>query len=898
MKNRKGSGEVDEKVRLDVTDSNSDDCYAEQGRAARDVQKGERTQCGDSYGFVSVEKKRNSVSRDHAAKQCEILDTDMREAIEPDLAGKSRESAVADNNVHTDISQHEGGVLRVQGKGGVLRVFLNKKADRLERLCSNNIYEQRSSAGATLREGNTDISVESRFSEQMPESEILPLKREKRRTKMQNRKTDSKLRDFTNSNIHKRELKDQLKEILINAGWTIDLRPRKGSKYVDSVYIPPKGRGSYWSITKAYAAYQEGLNRECNGKTKGAFERQSKASLGSAYNIPMDSLNVLKRNVVNKRKRKEAPEEVQSFEKKKSEKMFDTRRQPRIKETTEMPDELMGRKNLNSSLDLDSKTIVGFVAHNHFPIEKNKHRVCALLARRCYQDAEIEANDFVPYKWKRTVFSWMIDLGILSVNGKVKYMNQRNETKLKGWITRDGIKCICCTKIVSASKFELHAGSKLLKPSQNIYLVDRGISLLQCQLEAWKKHEELGQQGFCSVDVCGDHPHDDTCAMCGGGDGELICCNDCLSTSHLSCLGMEVLPHGVWHCKHCRCRFCGEICADATQKNNGIDSSLLSCNQCEAKYHQDCVVQPESVSSISSNPSSSFCTQSCKKVFEGLQKIWGTKNDLGAGFSWSIIRRFDENPSIYKLELHQMAECNLKIAIALAILDECFLPIVDQRSGFNLIHNAVYNCGSNFCRLNYSSFCTIILERGDEIISVASVRIHGTRFAEMPFIGTRNMYRRQGMCRRLLGGIESVLCSIDVEKLVIPTIPELKDAWTNVFGFKPLDGSQEQEVRSANILVFPGTDLLEKSLLKMLSPEKPTPIPGDAMVENDIKQQSNIVKCSGSATAEHNLHASCQAVVNCANVLQAKPAFEAEISTEQTPGLIREITMAASQERE
>ncbi|XP_074558091.1 uncharacterized protein LOC141813988 [Curcuma longa] len=893
MKNRKGSGEVDEKMMLDVSDCNSDDCFAKHWRAARDVQKGEWTQCGDSYGFASVEKNRSTVLRDHAAKQCEILDTDMREAIEPDLVGKSRESAVAHNNVNADISQHEGGVLRVQGKGGVLRVFLNKKADGLERLCSNNIAPERSSSGATLREINTDITVESRC-EQTPELEILPLKRGRRRTNMQNGKTDSKLRDLTNSKIHKRELKDQLKEILINAGWTIDLRPRKGGKYVDSVYIPPKGRGSYWSIIKAYAAYQEGLNRECDGKTKSPFERQSKASLGSAYNIPMDSLNVLKRNVVNKRKRKEAPEEVQSNEKKKSETMFDTRRQPRVKETTEVLDELVGSKNLNSSLDLDSKTIVSSVALNHFQIEKNKHRVCALLARRCDQDAEIEANDFVPYKWKRTVFSWMIDLGILSVNGKVKYMNQRNETKLKGWITRDGIKCICCTKIVSASKFELHAGSKLLQPSQNIYLEDRGVSLLQCQLEAWKKHEELGHQGFCSVDVSGDHPHDDTCAMCGGG-GELICCNDCPSTSHLSCLGMEVLPRGVWHCKHCCCRFCGEISADATQKSNGIDSSLLSCNQCEAKYHQDCVVQPESVSAISSNLSSSFCTQSCKKVFEGLQKIWGTKNDLGAGFSWSIIRRFDENPSMYKLELHQMVECNLKIAIALAIMDECFLPIVDQRSGFNLIHNAVYNCGSNFSRLNYSSFCTIILERGDEIISVASVRIHGTRLAEMPFIGTRNMYRRQGMCRRLLSGIESVLCSLNVEKMVIPTIPQLKDAWTNIFGFKPLDGSQEQEVRSANILVFPGTD----PLLKMLSPKKPTPIPGDAMVENDIKQQANIVKCSGSAAAEHNLHASYQAAVNCVNVPQAKPTFEAEISsTEQKPGLIREITMVASQERE
>ncbi|XP_062025408.1 uncharacterized protein LOC133741545 isoform X2 [Rosa rugosa] len=657
---------------------------------------------------------------------------------------------------------------------------------------------------------------------------------------------DNKQRSKSKDGI--RELKQAVSEkivkMILAAGWTVERRQRNGREYMDAVYVCPAGK-THWSVTKAYNAFKVGCENGDPMTCKDGF----KFTL-----IPPEELNMLQR-VVNKKVRKNKKKKKKKG-KGKGQGNSNGKQKAKDGDVSDEGIEEKRKKKLGKSLkgkhlllEKDASTSTACegelcLVQRHKRQKTQNRKRCALLVRNS-ENVDSENDGYIPYDGKRTVLAWMVDLGTLSLNSKLKYMNKRKrKVLLEGKIARDGIHCGCCDKTISLSEFVTHTRRDYSEPLRYI-LTDSGSSLLQCLLNSWNKQEESERWGFHFVEVTEEDPNDDTCGICGDG-GDLICCDSCPSTFHKSCLEIKKFPSGDWHCVYCSCKFCGMFDENMCQRDsseNVVASALLTCHLCEEKYHPCCIQAKDAVNGDSSSPS--FCAKNCQELFEKLERLLGVRHEVEEGFSLTLLRRFDVGDKPQKVDCNsKLIECNAKLAVAFLIMDECFLPMVDHRSEVNLIHNILYNCRSNFNRLNYGGFFTAILERGDEIISAATIRIHGNYLAEMPFIGTRYMYRRQGMCRRLLSAIESALCSLKVERLVIPAISELTETWTSVFGFKSLEESSKQKMKNMNILVFPGVDILQKPLLNQLTEKNKSPVKGLSFADLEHHKTIKDVVCN------------------------------------------------------
>ncbi|XP_039772911.1 uncharacterized protein LOC120641022 isoform X2 [Panicum virgatum] len=411
----------------------------------------------------------------------------------------------------------------------------------------------------------------------------------------------------------------------------------------------------------------------------------------------------------------------------------------------------------------------------------------------------------------RTVLNKLLEMGIFAKVNILQYREPGGKNVLKdGNITSNGIRCRCCGTTFTMSKFKCHAGLRQEIPSLNLSL-GTGKSYSLCQLQAWSIEQKVRKErARDTMSLQGDQ-NDDICGSCGDA-GELICCDNCPASYHQACLPCQDIPEGNWYCSSCLCDICGEV---INSKELRTSVPALECLQCESQYHAKCVAG-KVLCNDKSGPDRFLCGRRCQQIYTTFHCRVGVPDHMDDGFSCTILHNNGDQKVRTAAEIALMAECNMKLMIALSIMEECFLPILDPRTGIDIIPSILYNWRSDFVHLDHKGFYTVVLENDDTIISVASIRcrcrLHGAIVAEMPLVATCTENRQQGMCRRLMDYIEEMLKSLKVEMLLLSAIPHLVETWTSAFRFREIDGSDKKRLSKVRLASVPGTVLLKKDL--------------------------------------------------------------------------------------
>ncbi|XP_004517273.2 uncharacterized protein [Cicer arietinum] len=436
----------------------------------------------------------------------------------------------------------------------------------------------------------------------------------------------------------------------------------------------------------------------------------------------------------------------------------------------------------------------------------------------------------------QNVISWLIDCNILLPKYKVFYWETEkgNAPMVEGRITQEGIRCSCCQKVYGLRGFANHAGgSSSFRPSACIFLKD-GRSLLDCMMQVMQYHrrKEVAEKP-CSDPFEGEN--DNICSVCNYG-GELILCDQCPSSFHKKCLNLEDIPDGDWFCPSCQCGICGQ-----NKIEEAKDGHFLSCIQCEHKYHVECLKNRAKENSRRYMEKNWLCGEECERIYTGLQNLLGKPVLVGAdNLTWTLVKYVNsENCGAGSAENDLPEESFSKLHVALSVMHECFEPLHNPFSSRDIVEDVLFNQRSELNRLNFRGFYTVLLEKNEQLVSVATVRIFGEKIAEVPLIGTRFQYRRLGMCRVLMDELEKKLKQLGVERLVLPAVPGVLETWTNSFGFVQMKNFERSKFLDYSFLDFQGTVMCQKMLTRLPSP--------DSVITRDIntKQQDAgfSVKC-------------------------------------------------------
>ncbi|KAI3994279.1 hypothetical protein MKX01_012536 [Papaver californicum] len=617
-----------------------------------------------------------------------------------------------------------------------------------------------------------------------------------------------------------KQLREIAKKYLLALGWTTKSICKKNLRK-DLIYVSPrKKRKSYHSLLTACIGHckEEGFSKEiAESLSSSSYDRFS------SNNTPPEALaNTLPQNEMLAKGFTESSSSSQTEESLEAGYIQEKRSSEQLKRQRNGASPYCSsnrkmKKMKASRLQLDSG------CKSHVPHS----------SKRARQDVIPSSADRSP----RTVLSWLIESNVVLPREKVRYLSLKDDSIIgEGKINRKGIKCNCCEQVFGLTNFGRHVGSYDMRPSARIFLQD-GRSLLDCQKQLQENNLNCiaVEPGKRIKGDLADEKNDYICSICHYG-GTLVLCDQCPSSFHLNCLGIKDLPDGKWFCPSCQCGICGQGELDG-ESEQPAEKKVLHCDQCNHEYHVGCV-RKRGLDKLDVNPNSSwFCGVKCEKLFASLHKLLGKSFLVGVdNLSWSILKpRKDACHQFAPSDKEADTEIQSKLNVALSVIHECFEPIKEPDTKTDLVEDVLFNNTSKLNRLNFWGFYTVLLEQEDELISVATVRIHNEKVAEVPLVGTRSQYRRQGMCRILFDVLEQKLKELEVERLILPAVPQVLHTWTTSFGFSKMTSSERLEFIQYTFLDFQDTTMCQK-FLRMSPVAKPTPEPTTTTLKHEAEQ--------------------------------------------------------------
>ncbi|KAL9272372.1 Increased DNA methylation 1-like protein [Drosera capensis] len=368
---------------------------------------------------------------------------------------------------------------------------------------------------------------------------------------------------------------------------------------------------------------------------------------------------------------------------------------------------------------------------------------------------------------------------------------------LEGLKESSGIKCLCCNTVVSASRFEAHAGyGSRKKPYSYIYVKSKNVTL-----------NEL------SILTNGDQEHDQN----NDYESVLTNVNDQMDvvqgeqSSGLDAVREDAETQAIKYEDDEECTAC-VLCGDTkflVPPEFG-PLTIMLCDQCDREYHVDCLKR-HGMADLKVKPVSYwFCSVHCRRIYWELKQMCREEAISILNFvDFLKMRRLTTIDSI-KLKFVNSTTDKYRsgslVSDAVDAILDGFPSFADARDQILLLVQGT--------KEPYRGMRCMVLLVNSRIVTVAVFRVFSKEVAELPLVATIRHRQKEGYFRIMFDYLENLLCLLEVQKIVLPATDGAQSMWQSRFGFWRMNDEDVSRYLKLYpfIIQFPDTLMLAKRI--------------------------------------------------------------------------------------